>query len=179
MKHALATLALLFALAFPAFAQDETETPAPPTTTVKATAEVTAEPPIIDVEEPPVIDVDAPVETDLQQAFERIVTLINSITYLPAAVGFVVAATALVKRVPGNTIPAATIAFTFQVLVWVVWVILRRFGVSEELFNSTLDAVTTILTGLAGLIATGVISQWVYNKSRASAVPVIGYSKTQ
>lgn len=41
MKHALFTLALLFALALPASAQDETETPAPPTPTVEATAVVT------------------------------------------------------------------------------------------------------------------------------------------
>ncbi len=135
---------------FPAAAQEITEIPAP----------------------------DAPgVESDLAQAFERFLTLINGITWLPVASGFVVVATALFKRIPRWPYSPQATAFAMQVLIWVVWVILRRLGVTEEVFNNTVVAVTTILTAVAGLVASSYGAQWAYDKNVSRFVPVIGYEK--
>lgn len=147
---------------FPTLAQEVTETPSPD---VKP----------IDI----VIDEPAPdAESDLAQAFERFITLINSITYMPVAAAFVVVATSLAKRIPGLRIGAAVWAFLFQVAIWVVWVLLRREGVTEEVFTNALDGVTTILAGLVGLIGGSFGAQWIYDKSVQRMVPVLGYSKT-
>lgn len=113
---------------------------------------------------------------DINVAADLLVKLIVDATYLPFAIGFVVAATALVKNLPfvRDHFTGGVIAITFQVIIWVVWEVAKRAGVDFAQFQSALDALTTILSGIAGLVAASYGAHVVYTKAAACSVPLIG-----
>lgn len=116
---------------------------------------------------------------ELNTAAEMLIKLITDATYLPFAIGFVVAATALVKNLPviRQNVSAGAIAIAFQVLVWAAWILAKKAGVEGVQFENAIDALTTILSGIAGLVAASYGAQVVYKKAAKREVPLIGAAK--
>lgn len=113
---------------------------------------------------------------ELNTAAEMLIKLITDATFLPFAVGFTVAATALVKNLPvvRDHLTGGTIAVTFQVAVWIAWIIAKKAGVEGVQFESLIDGLTTILSGIAGLVTATYGAHVIYTKAAARNVPLIG-----
>src|SRR3954469_2332077 len=63
------------------------------------------------------------VAATLAAALEMLTKVVAAVTALPFTVGFVTAATALVKRYLPLSISGGAIALFFQVLAWVAWIL--------------------------------------------------------
>lgn len=118
---------------------------------------------------------------DISTALESIIKLLTDITFLPFAVAFVVAATAIAKKfIPESLVRPQTLAIAFQALIWVVFVVAKeRFGVTEEVFRNALDALTTILSGVAMFVVGTGAAQGAYNKLYANDVPLVGQAQPE
>ena len=137
----LLALLCLLALTLPAFAQSEV----PPST--------------------------PPEQGVLQAALELLIKALANVTFLPIAAGFVVVATAILKKfVPINP---AYIALALQVLAWVAWVLALHLGYGDQ-FEGWITALTTILTALAGLAGSTFAAEKLYAASVRAEVPLIG-----
>lgn len=115
-------------------------------------------------------------QAELEAALTALLELVSSVTYLPLAAGFVVVATALLKKVMPKEISAGAIALTLQVLVWAAFVVAKQAGYEGQ-FTSGLQALTTILGALAGLVGSSYVATKVYNKSVEANVPLIGQQR--
>lgn len=141
----LLALLCLLALTLPAFAQSEV----PPST--------------------------PPEQGVLQAALELLIKALANVTFLPIAAGFVVVATAILKKfVPINP---AYIALALQVLAWVAWVLALHLGYGDQ-FEGWIAALTTILTALAGLAGSSILATKAYDASVNHDVPLIGSTQS-
>jgi hypothetical protein len=118
---------------------------------------------------------------DISTAFESIITLLTDITFLPFAVAFVVAATAIAKKfIPETLVRPQTLAIAFQALIWVVFVVAKeRFGVTEEAFRSAIEALTTILSGVAMFVVGTGATQGAYDLLHRNNVPLVGQAQPE
>jgi hypothetical protein len=112
---------------------------------------------------------------DLSIAFERIVALLTDITFVPVAVGLVLVITQILKSVfkwEGSR--AAVAALGVQVVVWVVYAILKSRGMDAQ-FEQWSKALEGILTALASVlfpaIVSGLATQNVYERVTEKEVP--------
>ena len=112
-------------------------------------------------------------QTDLELALAAFLELVYSITFSPLTAAFVVASTAILKKLLPQSIGAGTIAIVMQVLVWVALTLARNYGVEAQ-FMTGLEALTTILGALAGLLASSYVSTKMYNLAVRNDVPVLG-----
>lgn len=112
-------------------------------------------------------------EIDLTRALTALITLLHDLTFLPFAVGFVVAATALLKRVIPPRISAGAIALTVQVGVWVAYVVAGKFGYGAS-FESTLQAVTQILSAVTMIVLGSGVTSATYATLKRSDTPFFG-----
>ena len=179
MKRILVSIGFVLCMLVPVVAQEETLLPITPEAT-----EVSTETPIvvedggtIIINEPePQVDVST---TDIGQAFESLLKLVTDITFLPFAVAFVVAATAIAKHfIPAGLISPQALALMFQAGIWIVYVVLKeRFGVSDQAFRSVLDALTTILSGVAMFVVGSGVTQRAYDTLHRNDVPLVGQAQ--
>ena len=124
----------------------------------------------------PSVPTTSPVQGELEAALLAFFKLISDVTFVPLAAGFVVAVTALLKKLLPATIPAGGIAITVQVIVWVVYVIAKHYGYVEQ-FGSYINVLTTILTAVSGLVLSSYAATWGYQKAAAKNVPLLGYQR--
>lgn len=106
---------------------------------------------------------------DIAVAFENIVRLINDLTFVPFAVGFVVVVTQIIKSVfkwEGNR--AALVALGVQVVVWVAYSFFKARGLDTQ-FEASLKGLETILVTLSSVLLPALLSalasQSVYRKA--------------
>lgn len=113
---------------------------------------------------------------DITTAFESLLKLITDATFLPFAVAFVIAATAIAKKfIPESLVRPQTLAIAFQALIWIVFVVAKeRFGVTEDAFRNALDALTTVLSGVAMFVVGTDATQRAYNALNRKDVPLVG-----
>lgn len=112
-----------------------------------------------------------PAEGALTAALELLMKALSDVTFLPVAAGFVLVATALLKKViPVNPV---YIALTLQVLAWVAWVLAKHYGYGDQ-FDGWIGALTTILTALAGLAGSTILATKGFNSSVRADVPLLG-----
>lgn len=115
-----------------------------------------------------------PEQGELAAALLALVKLVSDLTFVPIAAPFVIAATALLKKlIPSSLFSAGTIALTVQVIVWVVYIVAKHFGYSDQ-FGTYINALTTILAAVGGLVASSAVSNWGYNKLKGASVPLLG-----
>lgn len=119
------------------------------------------------------------VPTDsLQIALEALIGWLSDATFLPLAVPSVIFLTALLKRVPIiNNLRAGVIAITCQVVLWVIWIVARRYGVSETVFANGLEALTTILSGISLVVLGSGATQELYQRLNQQDVTLFGTSR--
>ncbi len=112
-------------------------------------------------------------------AFQAVVHLLNDVTFLPCAVGFVVALTALLKKLLPESIGSGTIALTLQVIVWVAWVVAKdALHFEPTQFQNAVGTMTTILSAVAGFVGSGILSSVAYKKARDNNVPLLGNARS-
>lgn len=116
-----------------------------------------------------------PTEGILTAALDLIVRGLANLTFLPIAAGFVVVATALLKKI--IPINPAYIALALQVTAWGVWVLALHFGYGDQ-FASWITALTTILTALAGLAGSTLAAEKLYTAGVKAGAPLIGSTQS-
>lgn len=124
----------------------------------------------------PTVPATSPVQGELEAALLAFFKLISDVTFVPVAAGFVIAATALLKKVLPATVPSGGIAISVQVIVWVVYVVSKHFGYADQ-FGSYIGILTTILTAVSGLVLSSYAATWGYQKATARNVPLLGYQR--
>jgi len=117
-----------------------------------------------------------PEQGTLTAALELIIKAITDATYVPIAAALVVALTGLAKHFLPEAINAGWIALTFQVILWVAWVLALHFGYAEQ-FGTAIQAFTTIITAVAGLIGSSIVATRVHESAAARNVPLAGYKR--
>lgn len=113
---------------------------------------------------------------DLQQAFETLVRILNDLTFLPLAAGFVLIVVALLKRViPERFISPQGLALMVQVIVWIIYLIAKeRLGVDEAAFQSYLEILTAVGSALLMIVSSALATQKAYTVLERNKVPVLG-----
>ena len=124
----------------------------------------------------PTVPATSPVQGELEAALLAFFKLISDVTFVPVAAGFVIAATALLKKVLPATVPSGGIAISVQVIVWVVYVVSKHFGYADQ-FGSYIGILTTILTAVSGLVLSSYVATKGYEKAAANNVPLLGYQR--
>jgi hypothetical protein len=117
-------------------------------------------------------------QSDLEVALAAFIELVYNVTFIPFAAPLVVLSTALIKKWLPNSISAALIALVLQVAIWVAFVVVRHFGYEQQ-FISGVEALTTILGAIAGLVGSSFAATWLYNKAQYLEVPVLGSSRPE
>src|SRR5690606_3812158 len=102
-------------------------------------------------------------------------------TFLPFAVGFVVALTAILKRViPETAVRPQTLAVALQVVIWAVYIVAKeRFGIDQQVFQNALDALTTILSGVSMFVLSSAATERAYQSLHKQDVPLVGVGQTK
>lgn len=115
-------------------------------------------------------------QTDLELALAAFLELVYSITFSPLTAAFVVASTAILKKLLPASIGAGTIAIVMQVLAWVALTLAKHYGVETQ-FMSGLEAITAILGAVVGLLASSYVSTKMYHSAQRNDVPLLGDSR--
>jgi hypothetical protein len=117
-----------------------------------------------------------PEQALLEAALDLIIKAVANATFILPAAGLVVALTGLAKYFLPATVPAGGIALTFQVILWVVWVLALHFGYTN-MVESLFAALTTIVTAVAGLVGATYVATRVHEKAAEHDVPLAGYKR--
>lgn len=156
MKRAILIALTVLTLHLPAIAQDETPTP-------ERTPIVTETPAPVEPTEP------AP---ELETAFERIITLVNDVSFLPWAAALVLLLTQLTKRyIP---VSPAVLALGFQVVIWAVYAVANHYGFGQNV-QDYVAAITriieAILTVAPQMLLGAAVTKVGYDKLTKRSVP--------
>ena len=110
-------------------------------------------------------------------ALALILSAVNDITFLPAMAAIVVMLTSISKRYILN-VRSEILALFWQVLGWVLWVVVKEFRFDMNQFDLFITAFATILTGVVGAVASQAIATpWLYNKARTLNAPMLSYER--
>lgn len=113
-----------------------------------------------------------------EQVLEQFLTWLSDATFVPAAALAVVLLTALLKRIPQlRNIHAGVIALTVQVVLWVAYMLAKRYGVEEPTIVSAFEALTTVLTTLSMIVLGSGATQLMYDWAKTRHVPLIGQER--
>lgn len=124
--------------------------------------------------DPTVIGSPTGADAELQAALELIIKMVSDVTFIPGAAALVIALTAVLKRfLPIN---AAYIALGLQVIVWVAWILLKNAGYELQ-FQSWIDSLTTIVSGVVGFVLSTGAATKGYNALVRQGAPVLGDTK--
>jgi len=172
-------LVLMLLLVPAAFAQEQTPEAQPPGEIVSMTeveegdTSLTGE----DVgladspSDPTIIGSPTGADAELQAALELIIKMVSDVTFIPGAAALVIALTAILKRfLPIN---AAYIALGLQVIVWVAWILVKNAGYELQ-FQSVIDSLTTVVSGLVGLVLSTAAATKGYNALVRAEAPILG-----
>lgn len=102
------------------------------------------------------------------------------LTLLPFAVPLVVILVALVKRIPLpfiQNISAGAMHLTVQVIIWAAYAVFVKFG-RGDVFEQWTNALVIVLQTLLPLVASLFGATWLYDKAKASAIPLLGYQRS-
>jgi hypothetical protein len=117
-----------------------------------------------------------PEQALLEAALDLIIKAVANATFVPLAAGLVVALTGLAKYFLPATVPAGGIALVFQVILWVGWILALHFGYTSQ-FESVVQAFTTIVAAVAGLVGATYVATRVHEKAAEHNVPLAGYKR--
>lgn len=112
---------------------------------------------------------------DLSVALENIIRLVNDVTFIPVAVGLVLVLTQIAKtafKLQDNA--AALASLIIQVVVWVVYSILKSRGMDvqfEQWSKAAETILTTLLTVMFPAVLSGLATKSVYARAAAKQVP--------
>lgn len=165
-QRIIAVLALVTVFAVPALAQDDPTLPTAPTQEF-VTNTPTAEP-IVEVPTLP-----APNDEPLETAADRIVTLINDISFLPWSAALVLLLTQLTKRFITQIRPVA-LALVYQVVIWIVYAVANHYGFGQNVqdyVGAITKIVEAILTVAPALVASAAATEVVFRGLRRQDVP--------
>jgi len=155
-KRLIATAVLVTMLVAPGLAAAQDDTSTPETT------------PILDEAFAP-----APVP-ELETAFERIVGLINDISFLPWASALVLLLTQLVKRFVTSVRPVV-IAMAIQVVIWIAYAVANHFGYGQNI-QLSVEALTkiieAILTIAPAMLVSAAATEVAFRGLRRQDVPM-------
>lgn len=162
------------AFAFPALAQESTESPSP-------TAETLEQPPVTVIVEAPVENVGTDYNldnSDVQDLANNLFSLISQATYLPFAAPLVVLLVGLFKRIPflANT-SAPALSLFFSVLVWAGFIFARDAGFATE-FQTSVESLTKMGEMVLGFIFVPAVSTTLYNYANKQNVAILGHSRS-
>lgn len=114
----------------------------------------------------------------LEAALDLIIKAIANATFIVPVAGLVVALTGLAKFFLPTSIPAGAIALTFQVILWVGWVLALHFGYGSQ-FETLVQTFTTIVTAIAGLVGATYVASRFHESAANHSVPLAGYKRDQ
>lgn len=116
-------------------------------------------------------DVQADAPDELAAALQLIVKMVSDITFVPGAAALVIALTAILKRyIPTNP---GNIALVLQVIAWVAFILAKHFGYEPQ-FQNWMDSLTTIVTGVGGLVLSSMLATKGYISLKRNDVPILG-----
>lgn len=114
---------------------------------------------------------------EIPQAGDALAQLIFNITYLGIGAGLVAGLTAILKHYIAWD--AGRIALVLQVILWVVYSILRQyFGIGAAEIKNVLDIITQIVTVAGGFFLTTQGASVIYSSAVARGTPLIGYQRS-
>jgi hypothetical protein len=162
MKRALLIALTVLTLHLPALAQNETPT---------------AEPTPIVTETPAPVEEPTPAPApELETAFERILTLVGDISFLPWSAALVLLLTQLTKRyLPFR---AAVIALAWQVIIWVVYAVANHYGFGQNVqdyVGAATKILEAILTVAPPMVVSALATEVAFRKLTRQDVP--GFKK--
>lgn len=157
-------------LALPVIAQADDPTPQPPVIVTSTPDVRIVETPAPDAEVPAPADVS---EDDLSTAFERFLTLINDISFLPWSAALVLLLTQVTKRFIPQLRPVV-IALFFQVVIWALYAVANHYGFGQNV-QDYVGAITkileAILTVAPPMLASAAVTEVAFQKLQRRSVP--------